>query len=91
MLTHGIPPGFRDGVHFYRQPPSGQSRVYRVTQLRTAGVHCREPAGTGQVVIVIALKVAPVTDAAFSDFPMDIFLRVPLFPHPLLMVCNGHV
>ena len=28
---------------------SGQSRVYRVTQLRTDGVHCRESAGTGPV------------------------------------------
>ena len=26
--------------------PSGQSRVYRVTQLRTDGVHCRESSGT---------------------------------------------
>ena len=25
VLTHGIPPNFRDGVHIYRQPPSGQS------------------------------------------------------------------
>ena len=29
--------------------PLGQSRVYRVTQLRTDGVHCRESAGTGLV------------------------------------------
>ena len=29
--------------------PSGQSRVYRATQLRTGGVHCRESAGTGSV------------------------------------------
>ena len=29
--------------------PSGQSRVYRVTHLRTDGVHCRESAGTGPV------------------------------------------
>ena len=29
--------------------PSGHSRVYRVTQLRTEGVHCRESAGTGPV------------------------------------------
>ena len=29
--------------------PSGQSRVYRVTQMRTDGVHCRESAGTGPV------------------------------------------
>ena len=32
-----------------RQTPSGQSRVCRVTQSRTDGVHCRESAGTGPV------------------------------------------
>ena len=36
-------------------PPSGQPRVYRVTQSRTDGVHCREFAGTGPV----NLKVVP--------------------------------
>ena len=43
-------------------------RVYRVTQMRTDGVHCRESADTGLVVIVIVivLKVARVTGAAFS-------------------------
>ena len=47
MLTYGIPPEFRGGVHLFiynRHTPSGQSRVYRVTQLRTDGVHCRESA-----------------------------------------------
>ena len=38
-----------------RHTPSGQSRVYRATHLRTDGVHCRESAGTGPV----NLKVAP--------------------------------
>ena len=41
MLTHRIPTAFRDGVHIYRQPPSGQSQVYRVTQLRTDGLQPR--------------------------------------------------
>ena len=57
-ITHGIPPEFRGGVHLYiqnRHTPSGQSRVYRVTQLRTDGVHCRESAGTGPV----NLKIVP--------------------------------
>ena len=52
MLTYGIPPEFRGGVHlfiFNRHTPSGQSRLYRVTQLRTNGVHCRGSAGTGPV------------------------------------------
>ena len=35
VLTYGIPPEFRHGVHLFtynRHTPSGQSRVYRVTQ-----------------------------------------------------------
>ena len=56
VLTYGIPPEFRGGVHLWnRHTPSGQSRVYRVTQLRTNGVHCRESASTGPV----NLKVVP--------------------------------
>ena len=58
VLISGIPPEFRDGVHLFiynRHTPSGQSRVYRVTQLRTDGVHCREFAGAGP----INLKVVP--------------------------------
>ena len=58
VLTYGIPPEFRGGVHLFilnRHTPSGQSRVYRVTQLRTDGVHCRESAGMGPV----NLKVVP--------------------------------
>ena len=50
VLTYGVPPEFRGGVHLFiynRHTPSGQSRVYRVTQLRTDGVHCRKSAGTG--------------------------------------------
>ena len=34
VLTHGIPPTFCHGVQFYHQPPSGQSRVYGITQVR---------------------------------------------------------
>ena len=58
VLTHGIPPEFRGGVHLFvlnRHTPSGQSRVYGVTQLRTDGVHLRESTGTGPV----NLKVVP--------------------------------
>ena len=29
-------------IYIYDHTPSGQSRFYRVTQLRTDGVHCRE-------------------------------------------------
>ena len=67
----GDSPAFRDGVivHLYHQPPSGRSLVYKVTQLRTDVVHCRESAGTGPVV----LKVLRVTGAVFSGIPMDQF------------------
>ena len=57
LLSHAL----RDGVHLYRQPPSGQSRVDRVTQLHNDGVHRRESAGTRPIV----LKVARVTGAAY--------------------------
>ena len=42
-------PRQRSYIYLNRHTPSGQSRVYRVTQLRTAGVNCRESAGTGPV------------------------------------------
>ena len=51
-------PAFRGGAHLFIEnfpTTSGQSRVYRVTQLRTDGVHCRESAGTEPV----NLKVVP--------------------------------
>ena len=86
MLTRGIPRAFRDGVHIYRQPPSGQSRVDRITQLRTDDVPCRESAVTGPVV----LKVVPVTGAAFSGVTMDQFSCASFFPHPS-SVCNGYI
>ena len=48
-------PRRRPYIYLNRHTPSGQSQVYRVTQLRTDGVHCRESAGTGPV----NLKVVP--------------------------------
>ena len=66
MLTHGITADFRGGVHLFiltRHTPSVQSRVNRITQVRTDGAHCRESAGTGPVV----LKVVPVTGAAICS------------------------
>ena len=52
----------RRRLYRHNTPPLGQSRVCRVTQLRTDDLHCRESAGTGPVV----LKVVPVTGAAFA-------------------------
>ena len=63
VLTHGIPLAFRHGIYINSQPPSGRSRVYRVTELRTDDVQCRESAGTGPV----SLKVVPATGAAFPS------------------------
>ena len=87
VLTSGIHPEFRGGVHLLiylnHNTPSGQSRVYRVTtQLRTDGVHCRESADTGPVV----LKGVAVTGAAFAPpCSMDRVMCSSLFSHPLLV------
>ena len=77
VLTHGAPPAFRDGIHIYHQPPTGQSRVNRILQLLTDGVHCRESAGTGPVV----LKVVTVTSAAILQITIDQLMCTCLFPH----------
>ena len=66
----------------YRQPPTGPSRLCRVTQLRTDGVHCRESASTGPVV----LNVVQVTGAAYSGNPVGQILCASRFQHPLLIV-----
>ena len=60
-------PRRRPFIYLNRHTPMGQSRVYRVTQLRTDGVHCRESAGT----VPVVLKVVPVTGAAILQVAMD--------------------
>ena len=81
-------PRRRSFIYLNRYTPSGQSRVYRVTPLRTDGVHFRESAGTGPV----NLKVVPVTGtgASIVQVTMDQLICASLFPHPL-MVRSGHV
>ena len=77
MLTYGIPPEFRGGVHLFilnRHTPSDQSRVYRVAQLRTDGVHCRESAGTGPV----NLKVVP-NECYLGQVTIDQLICISLF------------
>ena len=79
VLTYGIPPEFRGGVHLFiynRHTPSGQSRVYRVTQLRTDGVHCRESAGTGPV----NLKVVP-NECSLGGYHGPINIRLSFHAH----------
>ena len=81
VLTCGIPPEFRGGVHLFilnRHTPSGRSRVYRVTQLRTDGVHCRVSAGTGPV----NLKGSSKRVLPRHHGPINMRLS---FPHPLLV------
>ena len=77
---------YRDVVHTYRQPRSGQSRVYRVAQLPSDGIHCRESTGTEPV----ALKVVEVRGAVFLGSVMDQYVVCSsLFLHTLL-VCSGY-
>ena len=50
VLAFRISPDFRGGVYLFIyncHTPSGHSRVYRVTHMRTDGIHCRESADTG--------------------------------------------
>ena len=42
-------PRWRPFLYSTHHTPWGQSRIYRVTHLRTDGVYCREFAGTGPV------------------------------------------
>ena len=83
VFTHGISLDFRVDVHlfiYHRHTPSGQSRVYRITQSRTDGVHCRESAGTGPVNI----KVVPYECCLGRSPWTAINIRLS-FPHPLLV------
>ena len=73
-------------INLNRHAPLGQSRAFQVTQLRTDGVHCRESAGTGPVV----LKIVPVTGAAFLQINVDQLTCASLSPHPIL-VRSGYV
>ena len=54
-------------IYLHYQPSWGQSRAYRVTQLRTDGIHCLGSFGT----VPVVLKIVPVTGAAFSGIIMD--------------------
>ena len=71
-------------LNLNRRTPSGQTRVYRVTQLRIDGVHCRESAGTGPV----DLNVVPngyclwqVTKNQFWQVTKNQLICASLFPH----------
>ena len=76
-------PRRRPFIYLNRHTPSGQSRVYRVTQLRTDGVHCRESAGTGPV----NLKVVP-NGCCLGRSPWTNQYS-PLFPTPNIGMKQG--
>ena len=80
VLTRGIPTAFRDGVHLYRQPPSGQSRDYRVTQLRTNGGFCRDAAGIG-----VSSPQGSFSNGCclFRCVTTDQFFCADILPHPI--------
>ena len=83
VLTYGIPPDFRDGLHFFIPSTaivsvpslSGHEIAYRRRSLPIDRRHrANSPQGT----------IVPVTSsAAFAGITMDHFLCDSLFPHPL--------
>ena len=81
LFTGFLPISAAASIYFLdRRTPSGESRVHRVTQLCTEGIHCRESAGKGQE----ALKVVPATGTALAGHHRPINMRFS-FPHPLLV------
>ena len=61
-------PRRRPFIYLNRQSPSGQSRVYQITQLRTDGVHCRESAGTRPAVLrVLPFQVSNCRKIALAS------------------------
>ena len=87
VLTLGfLPVSVTASIYLYRHTSSGQSRVYRVTQLRTDGVHCRESTGTGPVV----LKAVPVMGAAFAGHHGSSNVRLYLPTSTIANICDTH-
>ena len=82
LLTGFLPISAAAAIYLFKPlfTLSGQSRVYRVSQLRTNGIHCRESAGTGPV----KLKVVPVTGAVFAGHRGRIYVRLS-FPTPTVI------
>ena len=81
LLLTGFPPlSETASIYLYCQPPSGQSRVSRIAQLRTDCVHCREHAGAGPVVLKVLM--VRLTGVTFSG-TIDQFLCASFFPYTL--------
>ena len=74
--TGFLPISAAASIYFFNcHTPSGHPRIYWFTQMRTDGVHCRESAGTGPVV----LKLISVTGAAFASpyRPINVSISLP--------------
>ena len=70
-------PRRRPVLYLNRHTPLGQSRVYRVTQLRTNGVHCRESAGTGPLVLKVVSSSNRCCHFAGHHGSMNVRLSFP--------------
>ena len=81
VLPHEIPPDFRGDVYIYTAilyANASVPRVYRVTQMLTDGVHCREPVGHG---------ASTVTGAVLAGHPGPTNARLS-FPTPTLFIIS---
>ena len=74
----------RPCIYLNPHTSSGQSRVYRITQLRTDGVHCRESSGTGPVVFKVVPNVCCLGRSPWTS------KYAPLVPTPNIGM-RGHV
>ena len=81
LLTRFLPISAALSNYLYRHTPSGQSRVYQVTELCTNDIHCRESAGTGPVILKV---LVPVTGAVLQ-LTIDQLFNIRLsFPTPTI-------
>ena len=89
LLTGSLSISAAASIYLIKPPYAiGSVPVYRVTHLRTDGVHCRESAGTGLVV------QGSSSNGCCLCIIMDQLMRASLFPHPLYYywyeVWSGH-
>ena len=80
VLYSGSGFAFGDGViYLYRQPPSGLSRVYKVTQMLSDSVHCRKAASQRRVV---CLQSGSSHSCCLIRLTLGHFWCAFLSPHP---------
>ena len=72
--------------------PSGRSRVNRVPQMRTDGVHCRESAGTGPVVFkVVQVTSLSHTRCRYEVGMLESSIGVRRFDEPFIRDWSIHI